>query len=162
MKCIEAPEDFRKKRGSEGLEKFDEDLNRIRCVFLAGGIQNTPDWQLEMRGLLADTNLVLFNPRRKNFPIDDPDAAQEQIEWEYRHLRIADEILFWFPCETLCPIVLFELGAWSMRLNRDRKRIYVGVHPDYSRRRDIEIQMKLVRPEVEVVYSLEVLAGKVR
>ena len=72
-------------------------------------------------------------------------------------LRVADAILFWFPQETLCPIVLYELGAWSM----SGKTIFVGVHPAYSRRQDVEIQTGLVRPEVNVVYSLEELAAQV-
>lgn len=123
-------------------------------IFLAGGITNCPDWQQEMRKLLENTDLALLNPRRANFPIDDPSAANKQIEWEHDHLRIADAILFWFPHETLCPIVLYELGAWSMT----DKLIFVGVHPEYKRRRDVEIQTRLVRPDVEVVYSLEDLS----
>lgn len=151
----------------ESPEEFTDDLKSgVRSIFLAGGITNCGDWQEEMRGLLADTDLVLLNPRRKNFPIGDPGTAEAQISWEYRHLGMADEILFWFSCETLCPIGLFELGRWSYYPAWlpivCRKRIYVGVHPDYARRRDVEIQLELVRPEVEVVYSLEALADVVR
>ena len=29
-------------------------------------------------------------------------------------LRDVHAISFWFPKETICPIVLYELGAWSM------------------------------------------------
>lgn len=131
---------------------------RGKSVFLAGGITNCPDWQQEMVELLGDTDLILFNPRRKDFPIGDPDAAMEQIKWEHDHLRVADMILFWFPCETLCPIVLYELGAWSMT----SKKIFVGVHPDYKRRPDVEIQTGLIRPDVTTVYSLEELAGQIK
>lgn len=126
-------------------------------LFLAGGISDCPDWQTDMCHLLRDTSLVLFNPRRTNFPIDDPAAAEEQIRWEFEHLRKATMISFWFPCETLNPIVLYELGAWSMT----SKPIFIGVHPDYPRRQDVEIQTRLVRPEVQVVYTLELLAAKV-
>jgi hypothetical protein len=146
MKYIEAPREF------EG------DLSGYRrSVFLAGGITNCPAWQQEMVELLESTNLVLFNPRRKDFPIGDPNAAREQIEWEYRYLRKAASILFWFPKETLCPIVLFELGSWSMT----GSPIFVGVHPEYERRQDIEIQMSLVRPTLEIVYDLDDLAKQV-
>ena len=127
-------------------------------VFLAGGITNCPDWQQEMVGLLCDTSVILLNPRRADFPIGDPEAAQEQIEWEYNHLRKANGILFWFPCETICPIVLYELGAWSMTT----LPIFVGVHPQYQRRQDVEIQTGLVRPDVRVVYSLKDLARQVK
>jgi len=110
-----------------------------------------------MVALLHDTDLVLLNPRRADFPIHDSDAALQQITWEHVHLRRATSILFWFPCETLCPIVLYELGAWSMTT----KPIFVGVHPLYKRRRDVEIQTGLVKPEVVIAYSLRSLALQV-
>ena len=31
-------------------------------------------------------DLVVFNPKRENFPIDDPNAAYEQIAWEFSWL----------------------------------------------------------------------------
>lgn len=130
----------------------------LRSIFLAGGITSCPDWQQEMRGLLSDTNLVLLNPRRVDFPIHDPSAALEQIAWEHEHLRLADAILFWFPHETLCPIVLYELGAWSMA----DKTIFVGVHPDYARRQDVEIQTGLTKPWIKIVYSLQDLANQIK
>jgi len=111
-----------------------------------------------MRGLLNEINLVLLNPRRANFPIDDPNAAEKQIAWEHRHLRLANAILFWFPYETLCPIVLYELGAWS----NVGKVIFVGVHPDYKRRQDVEVQTRLAKPWVKIVYSLQDLAQQVK
>lgn len=144
---IEAPEREELKAGTMG-------------IFLAGGITDCPNWQseiveqLESSGLTA---LVLFNPRREHFPIGDPSAAREQITWEYDYLRKADAILFWFPCETICPIVLYELGAWSM----SNKPIFVGIHPDYQRRQDVEIQTGLARPEIEIVYSLGELVDQV-
>jgi len=129
-----------------------------KFLFLAGGITGCPDWQQEMRQRLEGTDWILLNPRRADFPIGDPNAALEQITWEYEYLRRATAILFWFPCETICPIVLYELGAWSMTF----KPLYVGVHPNYSRRQDVEIQTKLERPDVVIVYSLDDLAAAVR
>ena len=124
-------------------------------VFLAGGITNCPDWQSVIKTLLK--NIIVFNPRRKDFPIGDPGAALEQIKWEHDYLKTASSILFWFPCETLCPIVLYELGAWSMT----DKPIFVGVHPDYARKQDVQIQTSLARPWISIVYSLQELANKV-
>lgn len=127
-------------------------------IFLAGGITNCPDWQQEMIQLLLErADLILLNPRRVEFPIHDPEAAEEQIKWEHDHLRLAHAVLFWFPWQTLCPIVLYELGAWSMT----DKPLFIGVHPDYARHRDVEIQTDLARPDVEIVYSLDELAKKV-
>jgi Nucleoside 2-deoxyribosyltransferase like len=145
VKYIEAPE-------------VPPDNNPKGYLFLAGGITNCPDWQSDMVSMLADTKLKLLNPRRKNFPINDPMAAYDQIKWEYAGLRFAEKILFWFPSETLCPIVLYELGAWSMT----NKPIYIGMHPDYQRRQDVEIQTSLTRPEVKIVYSLPDLASQIR
>lgn len=127
-------------------------------VFLAGGITNCPDWQKEMINHLKDTSLLLYNPRRDDFDVKVPDAAQIQIQWEFDHLRKAQAILFWFPSETMCPIVLFELGAWSMT----DKPIFVGCHPSYQRRYDVVMQMRLARPDVKVVQSVVELASQVK
>ena len=135
----------------------------LPVLFLAGGITGCSDWQQEVVSRLHDLPLVILNPRRTNFPIDDPTAASQQIEWEHRHLRKADAIAFWFPCETLCPITLYELGAWSVyRDERGPRPVFIGVHPEYQRRQDVEIQTRLVRPEVEIVYGLPDLAECVR
>ena len=142
MKYVEAPDEF------WGNEK---------SLFLAGGITGCPDWQQEVVEALKDELITLLNPRRKSFPIEDPTASLEQIKWEYRYLRKASAISFWFPHETLCPIVLYELGAWSMT----DKLIFVGVHPEYKRRTDVEIQTNLVRPEVEICYSIQDLIWQI-
>lgn len=141
------------------VEALDELKSGVpgKTIFLAGGVTNCPDWQQEMCSMLQDTDLILLNPRRKDSPIEDPNAAQEQIAWGHDQLRMADAILFWFPCETPCPITLYELGAWSMT----SKPIFVGIHPDYKHRRDVEIQTCLARPEINVSYSLEDLAQQV-
>jgi Nucleoside 2-deoxyribosyltransferase like len=141
------------------IEALDEYDGPGPSLFLAGGISGTRDWQTELVALLADLPLVLLNPRRRNFPIDDPTAARSQIEWEFRHLRRATAVLFWFPPETLCPIALFELGG---RIAEAKQPLFVGTHPDYQRRVDVEIQLKLVRPEVEVASEIPALAEQVR
>ena len=144
MKIITAPESY--------------DDTETSKLFLAGGITDCPNWQQEAIKLLKDSQWQLLNPRRDDFPIGDPNAAQAQIEWEYGALRAADGILFWFPKETLCPIVLYELGCWSSKY----ALIFIGVHPKYQRRQDVEIQTKLVRPDIEIVYSLKKLCKQVK
>ena len=128
-----------------------------KSIFLAGGITNCPNWQTDMAYLLSDTHLTILNPRRSHFPIHDKNAAFEQIKWEYKHLHLATAILFWFPEETLCPIVLYELGSWSPTT----KPIFVGIHPNYARRQDVEIQTQLARPETRIAYILNELADQV-
>jgi hypothetical protein len=132
-----------------------EIMRRKRSVFLAGGISECPDWQSEMVELLKGTDIILFNPRRRNFPIDDPNAAEEQINWEDHYLFHADSILYWFCEETLQPIVMNEHGQYARTL----KPIFVGIHPNYQRRLDIELRTK--RPDVKIVYNLQDLAEQV-
>jgi hypothetical protein len=128
-------------------------------LFLAGGISDCPNWQLSVCNQLRDTQLTLLNPRRENFPMGNPDAAMEQIEWEHRHLASATAILFWFPSATLCPISLYELGAWSMQ---KRKPLFIGTDPEYARKQDVVIQTRLARPDVRVMDTLEDLVAEVR
>ncbi|MEL6718814.1 MAG: nucleoside 2-deoxyribosyltransferase domain-containing protein, partial [Bacteroidota bacterium] len=128
-----------------------------KSLFLAGGITNCPDWQALVISHLWKEELTVFNPRRTKFPMGDTSAAPEQIKWEFDCLRKADAILFWFPKETLCPIVLYELGANAMT----SKTLFVGIHPEYERKLDIEVQLKLVRPDVEIVYDLKILCQKI-
>lgn len=142
MKYIEAPDEF---SGNE------------TSLFLAGGITGCPDWQQEVVAALKDEPITLLNPRRRNFPKDGSNTSFEQIKWEYCHLRKASMIAFWFPQETLCPIVLYELGAWSMT----NKPIFVGVHPNYQRKLDVEIQTSLVRPDVKTCSSLKELVERI-
>ena len=128
-------------------------------LFLAGGISGTFDWQADVIARLADLPLVILNPRRRNFPMDDPSAAEGQITWEFRHLRRATAVAFWFPPETLCPIALFELGG---RIAEPGQPLFVGTHPDYQRRLDVRIQLKLARPEVALASDISALAEQVR
>ena len=128
------------------------------CLFLAGGICGCPDWQAEVVEMLKYDPIDLINPRRMDFPMHDPAAAETQIKWEFEHLRMAHGILFWFPYETLCPIVLYELGAHSMT----HRALFVGTHPKYARKQDVEIQTRLARPELVVENYLPALVQRVR
>lgn len=110
-------------------------------VFLAGGITNCPDWQKELVDDLDHVrNLTLYNPRRANFDINDPNATEVQIVWEHRHLEEADVIIYWFAKGSLNPIVLYELGKY---INTDKK-IIIGIDPEYTRENDVKVQSKLV------------------
>ena len=146
MKVLQAP---------ETMKPHEEDL---RSLFLAGGISNCPLWQDEMIEGLRHTGLLIINPRRTNFDASDRNMEKEQITWEHEHLHRAFAVSFWFPCETLCPITLFELGKVASWLGL----LFIGVHPKYSRIRDIRIQMSLMRPGLEIAESLEALATQIK
>lgn len=107
-------------------------------------------------------SLVLLNPRRAQFDVTDPTLTEKQIAWEFDHLHKADIIVFWFPKETLCPITLYELGAWSVRAAQTETKVLIGCHPEYQRRDDVIIQTRLSGLETSsVVDSLEALADNV-
>jgi len=135
------------------------------AVFMAGGISGCENWQQEMIAKVGDLSdvdslveLVLLNPRRDNFDVNDSSMSDWQIEWEHRQLTKADATSFWFPRETLCPITLYELGKCSYSL----KNIFVGTHPDYKRRYDVIKQLSLVRPNVVVVSTLDDLVDQIK
>ena len=127
-------------------------------LFLAGSITDAPDWQKEVVERLEAFDIAVLNPRRKNFPMEDPDAAREQITWEHDSLKDADMISFWFAKESLAPITLYELGAWT----KTGKPIVIGVDPKYRRKQDVEIQTSLERPEIPICYSLDDLVENIR
>lgn len=124
-----------------------------RSLFLGGGLSNCPDWQKTIPLALADYEVDLLNPRRDSFDVTNPIVEQEQIEWEHLNIVQADAHLFWFCEETICPITLFELGK-VIGLFPDRP-LFVGTHVNYERKRDVCFQVLLMRPEVEVVHSLD-------
>ena len=122
-------------------EVYSLENNRNRKVFLAGGITNCPDWQKELIEKLKDVDgVTLYNPRRADFPIGDPNAAEQQITWEFEKLKEADIIVFWFSRGSLNPIVLYELGMWG---NSRAVTTVIGIDPEYERKQDVEIQTKL-------------------
>lgn len=126
-----------------------------KWVFLAGGITNCWDWQRYAINYLQKYNLhnVLFiNPRRDKWDMNaDQEESRKQILWEHKYLLESDIIFFWFPPETLCPITLFELGAALERYDN----LIVACDPDYQRKFDVEVQAKLVQPDLTVYSSLD-------
>jgi hypothetical protein len=145
MKYIECPQVYR--------------AGKQPALFLGGGITSCPAWQAHIVELLKDLPIVVLNPRRADFDVNDPGMEVAQITWEHRHMQKADAILFWFPCETLCPITLYELGKW---VGSD-KRLFIGHHPDYQRRNDLRIQVGLVRSKKQKIHdSLPAVAQEVQ
>ncbi len=129
----------------------------LPSIFLAGGITGCELWQSQISEMLSNEDIAVLNPRRENFPMSDPDAAEEQIRWEFRHLARATAALFWFPPQSLCPIALYELGKWSA----GSRPLFVGTDPGYQRQVDVKIQTALARPDVSVVHSLQDLSEQV-
>jgi len=150
MRVVTAPEKY---------EKGPQDV----FVFLAGGISNCPEWQNEIISRLSEIegldHLVLFNPRRENFPIQDPNAAQEQITWEFNYLEQMD-IFSMFFCggESDQPICMYELGR-NLTRHFVRKHpltykdsVIISCHSGYRRASDVKFQVFLATHEPEQVY----------
>jgi len=142
-----------------------EESDDSPTVFLAGGITGCPDWQTDIKTRLLETcpGLFLFNPRRATFDVNDENAFDIQVTWEHRHLKKARCILFWFPCETLCPITLLEIGKWMVLAPLENKHLIVGCHPKYTRRKDVQLQLNLqFGRHVQVHSSLDEIFREVR
>jgi hypothetical protein len=138
---------------------FEAGDHQYVSVFMGGGISSCPDWQTEMKNLLEpNPKILLVNPRRSNFDVSNENMAVEQIHWEHDHLHNVNAIMFWFPKETLCPITLFELGVHA---SRHSNVIFVGCHPEYQRKLDVEVQLSLIRPDVFVHDNLASLASEI-
>ena len=140
MKVITTPEIFEKSKRSEV------------CCFLAGGITNCRNWQNDViTELKYETdNLILFNPRRENFPIHDSNAALEQISWEFKWLENCDIFSIYFDGTNKSdqPICFYELGRNIERMKIKfpvdwEKRIIISVDKNFKRADDVIIQTKL-------------------
>lgn len=130
-------------------------------LFLAGGITNCPDWQSEMIKKFDNFPfLTIYNPRRKEFPIDDPNAAEEQITWEYIHLQNSQIISFWFSKGSLNPIVLYELGMWAN--SRTDKKIFIGIDPEYERKQDVIIQTSLAKRNFDYFDNIDDMSTAIK
>jgi hypothetical protein len=116
-----------------------------QSIFLGGGITGCEDWQREAFKALEDLNLTIYNPRRQSFDTSNPKESENQIEWEFIYLRVVNQVLFYFPSETLCPITLFELGAAIERNSGHfpEQKLFIGCHPEYKRLFDVKYQCKM-------------------
>ena len=89
-------------------------------VFLAGSIEMgvAENWQSRVEKMLANTNAIIFNPRRDDWDaswvqsIDNP-QFREQVEWELDCLERADVVAMYFDPTTKSPISLLELGLFA-------------------------------------------------
>ena len=124
----------------------------LPVVFLAGGITNCPNWQQYVRKILEEMELPQFylvNPRRDNFPIHDPNAAREQITWEFHALNQSEIFSMWYSnADSDQPICMYELGRHLARFaNSEVDYVCIGVEPGYRRAQEVAIQTELVMEE---------------
>ncbi len=129
-----------------------------KSLFLAGGISECRDWQIDLIKMLKNEDLVLINPKREFYDLNDSELEDQQIVWEYNHIKQASAVSFWFPNETLCPITLYELG----KCTQFSKPLFIGMDQKYGRKNNLEIQLRLELPQIKIVYSLEDLAKQIK
>ena len=133
-------------------EIYKREANDI-CIFLAGGITNCDNWQDTVIDRLSksssNNNMVVFNPRRDNFPIGNPNESVKQITWEFKYIEESDIFSMYF-CNANYdqPICMYELGRNIVRMqekypNSWQDRIIITVEPGYKRAKDVEIQVAL-------------------
>lgn len=114
---------------------------KYRSIFLAGGIQDCPDWRSDAIKLIKKvcrqekSDVTIINPLRESFT---PDLHKAQVQWETAYLEVADLVLFWFPKETLCPMTLYEFG-WMLNSGRN---MIIGAHPEYARFNDLRFRLE--------------------
>jgi len=115
-----------------------------------GNLFPSPDQNRKL--LDACPSLLLFNPRcSQGAPAD----SRKQIVWEHEHLHKASAVMFWFPSATLCPITLYELGAWSILCQQTGTKLFVGCDENYQRKFDVQVQTQLANPDIVVHESLQ-------
>lgn len=78
------------------------DLTGIGSVFLAGPTPRSEDvlsWRPEIIQAFNEINedITLFVPEYGEIVQDETNNYEDQCEWEWHHLHIADAIIFWVP-----------------------------------------------------------------
>jgi hypothetical protein len=136
--------------------------SRPPSVFLAGSIEmdGAPRWQDELIAALADTDLVVLNPRRDAWNAEweqrmSCEPFRTQVEWELEGLERASVVCFYFAPATKSPISLLELGL----LARSGRAI-VCCPEGFWRRGNVEIVC--ARYGIELVEDLSALAERLR
>ena len=148
-------------------ERVDFSKKSIK-IFLAGGIQKCPMWQdrviknLTTVDMESDIDVYLMNPRRPNFPIHDPSAADEQIKWEFEMLEKCDIFSMYFAntLESDQPICFYELGRYIERIKKRfpldwNDRIVVTCEKGFRRWKDVDVQTSLATDDEIVVNLVE-------
>lgn len=157
---VTAPETLEDAMARTGHSIYHRDL-KMPKFFLAGGITNCPEWQIELLGKLKKQPAIFYNPRRpEGFePSKTGEHARIQIQWEHERILDSDFVVFWFSRGSDNPIVLFEYGK---QLARDPWNIILGIDPEYPRAFDVKEQTSLEMTPYETTGTIEGLAGDIK
>lgn len=133
-------------------------------IFLAGGITGCRDWQKECVEWLDEIlyndyerNVLIYNPRRDKWDMNNPSAAYQQIEWEFRNLEKMDIFSMYFCTSdtSVGPICFYELGRYICRMqmrfpNSWQRRIVISTDKGYSRANDVCYQTGFAGDEIRI------------
>ena len=133
----------------------------LYTIFLAGPIQDAPDWQSKAIDWLnanrGDKTFQIASPRR-NYEAGEF-KYDVQVNWETKHLNMANKkgvILFWLakqenfnPTRAYAQTTRFELAEWLSKGNNET--LTVGIEPEFSGERYIRMRAK----KLEISNTLE-------
>ena len=99
------------------------------------------------------SDLVIFNPRRDNFPIDDPNASKEQIKWKFDALSKSDIFSMYFVWETEStqPICFYELGKDLELRFPNFENVVITSESSFLRNIDVREQVSLITNNTVIV-----------
>ncbi|MBI5153108.1 MAG: hypothetical protein HZA36_01475 [Parcubacteria group bacterium] len=137
-------------------------------IFLAGPIQDAPDWQHQAIQIIQEREVHhIASPRhpmvmKGDFP---ENLYNSQVEWEHHHLNYAGKygvILFWLakpishtPGRAYAQTTRFELG-WSVaRSYLEGIKVVVGIEDGFSNARYIKKTISTIAPSIPICSNLE-------
>jgi hypothetical protein len=76
------------------------------------------DWQSKIIDAVDDYNVIICNPRRKDWDENWDQSIEnvkfvEQVEWELANLEHADKIIMVLTKDSIAPISLLEFGLFA-------------------------------------------------
>ncbi len=136
---------------------FEGGAGRGLRVFLAGS--SFYDWREDLIQAFSEKELTFFDPLYRVSM-----KRELGVAWEQKHIAEADVIVVWIPkgdldnLRSLSITTIFELGRF---VEMKDKPLIVGVHEDHPYKRELTLQLKGIKEDLEVFHHLEDLKGPI-
>lgn len=139
-------------------------------IFLAGPIQDGPDWQAEAIEIFRATNtdVTIASPRKGHAEWDF--VYEKQVDWETEYLRRAAKLgvmMFWLALQNnlsdadergfyraYAQTSRFELGEAKMKHQLNGAKLVVGIEPGFGNDRYIRRRLSQDCPDVPILNTL--------
>ncbi|MEC7839994.1 MAG: nucleoside 2-deoxyribosyltransferase domain-containing protein [Chlamydiota bacterium] len=131
-----------------------------KSVFLAGSA--ALPWRENFKNKMQDDHVIFFDPMNSNAELI---SRSKTLKWEIDHIDKADVIIAWIPegepasTRTWSLTTLFELGRF---VEMKRKPLIVGISPKHYMFAELLNQFKVLRPDAQVVSSLDEVIDRLR